>query len=121
MSRERLLQELCEVIRIKFPSAAVNAFGSYAADLSIFLSDLDVSIIFPSSDDRSVQSLQRLQFGLETVSDNSGDEPPPFSDLQQRKEEGNIIPLDKPVNQHLYLSVWEEEKPGSNDRGLIIY
>lgn len=31
----------------KFPAASVTAFGSYSADLSIFLSDLDVSIHFP--------------------------------------------------------------------------
>lgn len=32
----------------KFPAASVTAFGSYSADLSIFLSDLDVSIHSPN-------------------------------------------------------------------------
>jgi predicted nucleotidyltransferase len=50
------LQELFEVIHIKFPSTSsyvvkVNAFGSYSAGLSIFLSDIDVSIIFLDRND----------------------------------------------------------------------
>lgn len=41
------MKELSDVVLSKFPAASVTAFGSYSADLSIFLSDLDVSIHFP--------------------------------------------------------------------------
>jgi DNA polymerase sigma len=42
-----LLEELTETIHHKYPQVAVNAFGSYSAGLSIFLSDIDISILFP--------------------------------------------------------------------------
>lgn len=117
MSRERFLQELCEVIRLKFPSASVNAFGSFAADLSIFLSDLDVSIVFPSPETPSNLDSRRVPEPCEPVVSSEEEE----EDLQQRKEEGTIIKLDKPVNQHLYLDIWEEGSPNPPPGDAIVY
>lgn len=42
--RRRMLDGLEEAVKIVFPHAYVHTFGSYAAGLSIFQSDIDVSI-----------------------------------------------------------------------------
>ena len=42
--RRRMLADLEEAVKIIFPRADVHTFGSYAAGLSIFQSDIDISI-----------------------------------------------------------------------------
>ena len=44
-ARERLLQEVEEVIKLKWPGCSVQPFGSYFSGLSIFLSDVDVTVL----------------------------------------------------------------------------
>lgn len=44
-ARRNLLSDLKEAILVKWPAAQVTTFGSYSAGLSIFMSDLDVSIL----------------------------------------------------------------------------
>ena len=43
-ARKCMLADLHEAITAKFPRATINPFGSYAADLSVFSSDIDLTI-----------------------------------------------------------------------------
>lgn len=44
-ARENLLRDIEEAVLTKWPDASVQTFGSFSAGLSIFLSDVDVSIL----------------------------------------------------------------------------
>jgi DNA polymerase sigma len=43
--RTEMLDDICRAITSKFPQATVNSFGSHALGLSVFFSDLDISIL----------------------------------------------------------------------------
>ena len=43
--RESMLQEITEVLRCKWADCEVMQFGSYPAGLSVFVSDIDISIL----------------------------------------------------------------------------
>mmetsp|Transcript_20344 Transcript_20344/g.29212 ORF Transcript_20344/g.29212 Transcript_20344/m.29212 type:complete len:631 (+) Transcript_20344:50-1942(+) len=44
-ARECVLRDLSDAVSAKFPDALVRPFGSYVAGLSIFLSDVDITIL----------------------------------------------------------------------------
>jgi hypothetical protein len=44
-ARKQLISDVTEAITAKWPKAIVNVFGSYASNLSTFLSDIDVSVL----------------------------------------------------------------------------
>ena len=44
ISREGVLSDLYDAIIAKWPTAKISAFGSYASGLSIFDSDLDITV-----------------------------------------------------------------------------
>lgn len=83
------MKELSDVVLSKFPAASVTAFGSYSADLSIFLSDLDVSIHFPQSPPPSLPHTSSITTSAES--------------------RASIQSLPAP-NQHIYLDQSDREE-----------
>lgn len=46
--RSRIIADLEDIVAELFPGAQVSLFGSYAGGLSTFMSDLDMTIMFPN-------------------------------------------------------------------------
>jgi hypothetical protein len=58
-SRKNLLYDVQDVVTSKWGHSAVQPFGSYPVGLSIFLSDIDVSILGMGVDDDEIQQQQQ--------------------------------------------------------------
>jgi DNA polymerase sigma len=77
-SRKNLLYDVQDVVTSKWSHSAVQPFGSYPVGLSIFLSDIDVSILGMGVDDDDVQQQQQQQSKLTALYKN---------DMQQQQQQ----------------------------------